>query len=128
MAELEVLKAQVVQLQSSNAGYRKKYNSLVIKKADMDGDIRSTVEMFISILDLLGIKGEDLKDQAKVMKKLPKVLGSITVDLLGGTFDTQVIADVQSIAPLLEKYKYLFEDSTILLESTEPKQLSNGSN
>lgn len=74
--------------------------------AQMEGDIRTTVNTFFGVLKSLKINPEDFKN-GDIMSKLPSMLTSISVSLMSGTFDNQAIANLQALAPIMTKYKYL---------------------
>lgn len=77
--------------------------------AQMEGDIRTTVTTFFGVLKSLKINPEDFKSR-DIMQKLPGILGSISVSLMSGTFDTQAIANLQALSPIMLKYKHLAPD------------------
>jgi len=77
----------------------------------MEGDIRTTVSTFLGIMKSLNINPEDFKGgTADIGSKLPGILSKITMQVVSGQFDTQALADITAISPIMEKYKYLVED------------------
>lgn len=101
---------QITTLQQHNQRLRSQLTKVTLEKAEMAGDVRSTVLIFKNVLEVLGIKPEDLSDNSNLTKRIPRILGSIATDIAAGSFNTQAVADIQSLAPLMDKYKYLFED------------------
>lgn len=79
------------------------------KIALMEGDIRIFVSTLNGVAKTLGI---DIKKLSKdnITMILPGVLSRITTSLMTGTFDTQSVANLSALLPILEKYKPLVDD------------------
>ena len=87
--------------------------------AEMEGDIRATVITFLSLMKTFNITPADFKSGGgDILSKIPGLLTKISMQLASGTFDTQSLANFSSIAPIMEKYKYLVED---VIETTDGK-------
>ena len=81
------------------------------KIAHMEGDLRSTVITILGVLKSFNINIEELSaDGENIMSKLPGILSNVTMSLVSGNIDTQVFANLQALAPIFKKYKYLVED------------------
>ncbi len=90
------------------------------KLAEMEGDIRTTVSTFLGVMKSLNINTNDFQGgTADIGAKLPGILSKITMQVVSGSFDTQSIANITAVSPIMEKYKYLVED--ILTEVNDGK-------
>jgi hypothetical protein len=95
-----------------------KNDALHAKQAEMEGDVKAVVEVFIGLAQTLGLKSEDFQGgTADIGAKLPGILQKVIVQLTTGSFDTQSIQNMTAVSPIMEKYKYLVED--ILPENGE---------
>jgi len=80
--------------------------------AEMEGDVRAVVLTLLGFIKSFGVNIEDFQKGEDIMQKLPGILGKVSTQLITGTFDTQAVANLTSLSPILEKYKYLMEQKT----------------
>lgn len=79
---------------------------LIAKVADMESDIIVAIDVIGRLLDSLGIS-KAMADGGNINTALPKILSGLTVQMMGGDFDTTAFSDVPQIIPILDKYKNL---------------------
>lgn len=88
------------------------------KIAEMEGDVRTVVGTLLGVMESLNITSEDFKGgTADIGAKLPGIISKISMKVLSGSFDTQALANVTAVQPIMEKYKYLVDD--IIKEKTD---------
>lgn len=82
------------------------------KVAKMEGDIRTTVSVFIGVTKALDLNLSDLQGggTSDIMAKLPQILTKVMMKLTTGGFDTSLFSEMKSLAPIMEEYKHLVED------------------
>ncbi len=91
---------------------KEQIEQLHTKLATMEGDIRTTVSVFIGVTKALDLNLADLQggEGNDIMSKLPQILTKVMMKVTTGGLDTGLFSEMKSLAPIMDKYKYLVED------------------
>lgn len=86
--------------------------SLQDQRAEMEGDVKATLEVFRSIIESLGIDFEQFKgkEEEDFAKHIPGLLQSLITKVTFGGFDMATFQKIKALSPVLDKYKHLLED------------------
>jgi hypothetical protein len=86
------------------------FAELIGENAQMKADIRTTVKVISNLIDAFGIDRKIFEGGVSDLQSvLPTLVGKLTMQLSLGTFDSQSLANLSALAPIIERYKYLVE-------------------
>ena len=84
------------------------------------GDMKAVIASFYGVISSLGIdidsfkkKDESISDEEHSLAlkaKMPSIVSSLTMALMGGGFNSGTISKLTALAPIFQKYKYLASD------------------
>ncbi len=77
---------------------------------EMRADIKVVISVFSDALKAFGMSEIKMSEGAGIQQMMPEIVRKLTIEFASGTFDTQALAKVQEVLPILEKYKYLAAD------------------
>lgn len=88
-----------------------KLKALAVQTIEMRADIRAVIAVFTNAMQAFGLTDLSIKNkEGGIQSMLPELVGKLTMKMASGTFDTQALANIESVIPVLEKYKYLVEN------------------
>lgn len=85
--------------------------ALAKKVADMESDIKTTIEIFSAVLTEFGIDLSTIDSNAEISSVLPGLLSKLTMKMAMGNFNPRTLENISAISPVFAKYKYLTEET-----------------
>lgn len=99
-------------LQSTN-GFTPEMIARLKKQAEksivMEADIKTVVSVFSEVIKAFGLQDVAVSG-GSINSALPVIINKLSAQMFGGGFNTQALADLQAVMPIIEKYKYLASD------------------
>jgi hypothetical protein len=93
----------------SQEAYIKKLEEKAKLAIQMEADIKTVISVFSGVMESLGMKELDVSG-GNIQSALPTIVGKLSREMMMGTFNTQALADIQAVMPIIEKYKHLADD------------------
>ena len=73
----------------------------------MRSDIKVVISVFSKAMKAFGMNELKVSEGASINQMLPDIVRKLTIEFASGTFDTQALANIQEVLPIIEKYKHL---------------------
>ena len=84
-----------------------KMAALAKQAIEMQSDIAVVISVFSGALQAFGLNEMKMSEGASIQSLLPGIITKLTVEMGSGSFNSQALANVQEVMPIINKYKHL---------------------
>lgn len=82
-----------------------------LEAIQMRADVKTVISVFGKVMKTFGLQDIEMTGEGTNIKAvLPVIVKKLSTEMMLGTFDTQALADLQAIMPIIEKYKHLADE------------------
>lgn len=75
----------------------------------MKADIKTVISVFSEVMESMGMKEMSIQG-GDIQAVLPAIVRKLTQEMMMGTFNTQALANIAAVMPIIEKYKHLADE------------------